>query len=122
MRKLLDQVRALPTAKWPKDDRIDWMLFRSQLEGADFNSRVLQSEKTDPQIYVGECTNGIFSLLKKEYDTPRKRALAATARLRADAGDARAGRTQFAETGQTFRASSRLPPRARSIRFSTTAS
>jgi uncharacterized protein (DUF885 family) len=82
VRKLLDQIRALAAANWPKDDRIDWMLFRSQLEGADFNSRVLQSEKTDPQVYVGECTNGIFSLLKKEYDAPRKRALAATARLK----------------------------------------
>jgi uncharacterized protein (DUF885 family) len=82
VRKLLDQVRAMPGAKWPKDDRIDWMLFRAQLEGADFGSRVLQSEKTDPQLYVGECSNGIFSLLKKEYDTPRNRALAATERLK----------------------------------------
>jgi uncharacterized protein (DUF885 family) len=82
VRKLLGQVRAMAASNWPKDDRIDWMLFRSQLEGADFNSRVLQSEKTDPQLYVGECSNGIFSLLKKEYDTPRTRALAATARLR----------------------------------------
>src|SRR5437868_15389463 len=32
VRKLLDQVRALPAGKWPKDDRIDWMLFRAQLD------------------------------------------------------------------------------------------
>jgi uncharacterized protein (DUF885 family) len=82
IRKLLDQVRAMPGAKWPKEDRIDWMLFRAQLEGYAFGSRVLQSEKTDPQLYVGECSNGIFSLLKKEYDTPRNRALAATERLK----------------------------------------
>jgi uncharacterized protein (DUF885 family) len=82
VRKLLDQVRAMPAAKWPKDDRIDWMLFRSQLENFDFGSRVLQSETKDPQLYVGECTSGIFSLLKKEYDAPRKRALAATERLK----------------------------------------
>jgi Bacterial protein of unknown function (DUF885) len=31
---------------------------------------------------VNECSNGIFSLLKKEYDTPRARALAATARMK----------------------------------------
>src|SRR5438477_8541495 len=43
VRKLLDQVLALPAANWPKDERIDWMLFRSQLEGADFSSRLLQS-------------------------------------------------------------------------------
>jgi uncharacterized protein (DUF885 family) len=82
IRKLLDQVRAMPGAKWPKEDRIDWMLFRAQLEGYEFGSRVLQSEKTDPQLYVGECSNGIFSLLKKEYDTPRNRAVAATERLK----------------------------------------
>jgi uncharacterized protein (DUF885 family) len=82
VRKLLDQVRAMPAAKWPKDDRIDWMLFRSQLEGYDFNNRVLQSETRDPQTYVGECSTGIFSLLKKEYDAPRTRAIAATERLK----------------------------------------
>jgi uncharacterized protein (DUF885 family) len=82
VRKLLDQVRAWPAAKWPKDDRIDWMLFRAQLENADFGARILQSENRDPQLYVGECSNGIFSLLKKEYDAPQKRALAATERLK----------------------------------------
>jgi uncharacterized protein (DUF885 family) len=81
-RKVLDQVRALKTGDWPKDDQIDWLLFRSQLESSEFNDRVLQSEHTNPQVYVGECTNAIFSLLKKEYDTPSKRALAATARLK----------------------------------------
>jgi len=80
--KLLEQVRAISTSNWSKDDRIDWMLFCSQLEGVEFNNRVLQPEKTDPQTYVGECSNGIFSLLKKEYDAPAKRARAATARLK----------------------------------------
>src|SRR5260370_16859221 len=40
-------------------------------------------EHADPQTYVNECSNSIFSLLKKEYDTPRNRALSATARLKA---------------------------------------
>ena len=44
---------------------------------------MIKSEETNPQVYVGEASNAIFSLLKKEYDTPRNRALAATARLRA---------------------------------------
>src|SRR5439155_129592 len=57
-------------------------LFRSQLENVDFGNRVLKFERTNPQVYTGECTSAIFSLLKKEYDTPRKRALAATARLK----------------------------------------
>ena len=72
----------MKTDNWPKDDRIDWILFRAQLENVDFGNRILKFERTNPQVYVGECTDAIFSLLKKEYDTPRKRALAATARLK----------------------------------------
>ena len=79
---LLEKVRAMETLHWSKDDRIDWILFRAQLEDADFANRVLKFEETNPQVYVRECTEGIFYLLRKEYDTPRKRALAATARLR----------------------------------------
>src|SRR6266496_5707345 len=79
---LLEKVRAMKTDNWPKDERIDWILFRAQLEEVEFGNRVLKFERTNPQDYVGDCTNGIFSLLKKEYDTPRNRARAATARLK----------------------------------------
>ncbi|HEV8184669.1 MAG TPA: DUF885 domain-containing protein, partial [Chthoniobacterales bacterium] len=82
VRKVLEQVRAMPTDAWSKDDRIDWLLFRSQLEGAEFSDRVLRFEQTNPQVYIGECSNAIFSLLKKEYDTPAKRAVDATSRLK----------------------------------------
>jgi uncharacterized protein (DUF885 family) len=82
VRSLLDKVRAMKTDSWPKDARIDWILFRAQLESVDFENRILKFEHTNPQTYVGEGTNAIFSLLKKDYDTPKKRALAATARLK----------------------------------------
>ena len=82
VRSLLDKVRAMKTDTWPKDQQIDWILFRAQLENAEFGDRVLKFEFTNPQVYTEECANGIFSLLKKEYDTPRNRALAATARLK----------------------------------------
>jgi len=82
VKEVLAKVRAMPAANWSKDDRTDWLLFRSQLDGVDFFNRVIDFEETDPQTYVNECSNGIFSLLKKNYDTPRNRALAATARLK----------------------------------------
>jgi uncharacterized protein (DUF885 family) len=82
VKEILGKLRAMQTENWGKEDRIDWLLFKSQLEQVDFFNRVMDFEATDPQVYVNECSNGIFSLLKKEYDTPRKRALAATARLR----------------------------------------
>src|SRR2546425_6153687 len=82
VKEVLGKVRLMQTANWSKDDRIDWLLFRSELEGIAFFDRIMDFEETDPQTYVNECSNGIFSLLKKEYDTPRNRSLAATARLK----------------------------------------
>jgi uncharacterized protein (DUF885 family) len=82
IKELLGKVEAMQTSNWAKDDRIDWLLFRSELEGIAFFNRVMDFEATDAQTYVNECSNGIFSLLKKEYDTPKNRAVAATARLK----------------------------------------
>jgi uncharacterized protein (DUF885 family) len=83
VRALLEKVRAMKIDTWPKDEQIDAILFRAQLENIDFGNRVLKFERTNPQTYIGECVSAIFSLLKKEYDTPRKRVLSATARLKA---------------------------------------
>jgi uncharacterized protein (DUF885 family) len=80
---LLAQVSQMRTDAWSKDGRIDWILFRAQLEGTAFFDRVMHSEDSDPQTYVNECSNAIFSLLKKDYDTPGNRARSATARLKA---------------------------------------
>src|SRR5439155_1919570 len=83
VRSLLAQVNAMPAAKWKKDDRIDWLLFRAQLEGVVFFDRVMDFEHSDPQTYVNECSNAIFSMIKEDYDPPRNRALSASARLKA---------------------------------------
>src|SRR2546425_344073 len=81
--ELQAQVRAMPAEGWGKDDRIDWLLFRSQIDTVEFFDRVMDPEATNPQLYVNECSTAIFSLLKKESAPPRARALAATDRLRA---------------------------------------
>jgi uncharacterized protein (DUF885 family) len=78
---LLTQVSALATDGWSKDDRVDRILFQSQLAGVDFFGRKLSPESADPQLYVNECTNALFSLLQKDYASHRTRALAAAARL-----------------------------------------
>jgi uncharacterized protein (DUF885 family) len=79
--ELLRQVRAIDDRAWNKDDRVDRLLFQSQLAYADFFGRELDPESSDPQLYVNECSNGIFSLLQKEYASRRTRARAATSRL-----------------------------------------
>ena len=102
VKEVLAKVRAMQTANWSKDDRIDWLLFRSQLDGIDFFNRVIDFEASDPQTYVNECSNGIFSLLKKEYDTPRNRALAATARLKQMPFVIEQGKGNLTKPGQLY--------------------
>ena len=59
----------------------DHELFGAALEREVFADEVLRRVRRDPQLYVDECLNGIFSLLKKEYDKKAVRARAATGRL-----------------------------------------
>jgi len=78
---LLAQIGSLRTDGLSQDDRIDRLLFESQLARADFFGRRLNFEASNPQIYVDECSNAIFALLEKEYAPRHIRALAATQRL-----------------------------------------
>jgi len=55
----------MKTDNWPKNDRIDWILFGAQLENIDFGDRILKFERTNPQVYVRECTDAIFSAAEK---------------------------------------------------------
>ncbi len=82
VKELLAEVRAMPAGTWSRDDRIDRLLFLSELERVAFFDRVMPPEETDPQLYVNECANAIFSLLKKDFDTPARRIRFATARLK----------------------------------------
>jgi uncharacterized protein (DUF885 family) len=79
--ELLAQVVAINDENWDKDERVDRLLFQSQLASADFFGRELNPEASDPQLYVNECSNSIFSLLQKDYAPSRTRAITATARL-----------------------------------------
>jgi uncharacterized protein (DUF885 family) len=92
----LAQVKAMRTDAWPKEDKIDWLLFRAQLERAVFFDGLLP-ERRDPQKYTSECANAIFSLLKKEYAPGRTRARAATARLKLMPGLLEQGKTNLSE-------------------------
>jgi len=93
--ELRARIRAIPADGWSRNDRVDWLLFRSQIDTVEFFDRVMDAEATDPQLYVNECSNAIFSLIKKEYAPPRARALAATARLRAMPALLEQGRTSL---------------------------
>jgi uncharacterized protein (DUF885 family) len=92
---VLKELDAIDQNGWSKDDRVDRILFQAQLAGVDFFGRQLDPESSDPQLYVNECSNSIFSLLQKEYAPHRVRALAATARLEKMPALLRTGRTNL---------------------------
>ena len=95
--ELLMQVRSLTTDGWSKDDRVDLILFQAELAGVDFFGRRLNPEVSDPQLYVNECTNSIFTLLQKDYAPRRTRALAASARLEQIPALLRTGRANLTQ-------------------------
>jgi uncharacterized protein (DUF885 family) len=95
--ELLATVSSLASDDWSKEDRVDRVLFESQLAAADFFGRRLNPEGRDPQVYVNECTNAIFTLLQKEYAPHRARALAAVSRLEQMPGLLRSARTNLTE-------------------------
>jgi len=76
----------IPATGWGAEDFADHELFAAALERAEFADQVLRRESRDPQLYVEECLNGVFSLLKKEYAPKPVRMRAATARLDAMPG------------------------------------
>ena len=62
---------------------VDYLLTRSDIEGDWWNRTVLQALRRNPSIYEGECSNGIFSLVKRQYADDETRLRAAISRLRA---------------------------------------
>jgi len=92
---MLARVKAWRTTGWSKNDRIDKILFQSQVERDAFFPRVMRPEESDPQVYVNEISNGVFSLLKKEYAPHTTRAMAAASRLEQAPAILRLGRSNL---------------------------
>ncbi len=84
LRAYRDQLAALlPPAGASAHDRVDYLLVRADLEGDWWSRTVLRSLQRNPSVYEGECSNGIFSIVNRQYASDEVRVRAAIARLRA---------------------------------------
>lgn len=63
--------------------RVDYLLVRANLEGDWWSRVVLRPLQRNPSVYEGECSNGIFSIVKRQYASDEVRLRDAIARLRA---------------------------------------
>jgi uncharacterized protein (DUF885 family) len=79
---VIEYLGAMDAQHWDKQDYVDFLLFRAQVEGDYFMDRILAAPARNPQIYVNECSNAIFSLLKKEYAPRAVRMNTAISRLK----------------------------------------
>jgi uncharacterized protein (DUF885 family) len=84
LRAYRNQLAALlPPSGASAHDRVDYLLVRADLEGDWWARAVLRSLQRNPSVYEGECSNGIFSIVKRQYASNEVRVRDAIARLRA---------------------------------------
>ncbi len=84
LRRYRSELLALqPASGASAHERVDYLLIRSNLEGDWWDRSVLRGLQRNPSIYEGECSNGIFSIVKRRYASDDTRLRAAIARLRA---------------------------------------
>jgi uncharacterized protein (DUF885 family) len=77
----LARLEGADAGAWTPDDQVDLALLRAHIRRVIFDESVLRRWRRDPGLYVDECANAIFSLLKKEYAPRPQRARSAIERL-----------------------------------------
>jgi hypothetical protein len=95
LRRLQQRLAALDPTAWPREQRIDYELVRAQLNGMDFDIRVLQPWVRDPAFYQsiwteqsdtpeheGPAHHGIVELWQYSFPLDRKEEQKLSAQLR----------------------------------------
>lgn len=83
-------------------ERVDYVLIRANLEGDWWGRTVLRGLQRNPSIYEGECSNGIFSIIKRRYASDDVRLGDAIARLKACPRVLAQGRANLTQTVREF--------------------
>ncbi len=103
LRAYRNQLAALlPPTGASAHDRVDYLLVRADLEGDWWARTVLRSLQRNPSVYEGECSNGIFSIVKRQYASDEVRVRDAIARLRACPHVLDQGRANLTQTVREF--------------------
>ena len=76
-------VKLVPQSDASPHDQVNYLLLRSQIEGAWFSEFVLKANQRNPTVYEGLCSEGIFSLIKKPFASEDVRLQDAIARMHA---------------------------------------
>ncbi len=103
LRQFRDELAALqPSSDASPHERVDYLLVRADLEGDWWNRTVLRSLERNPSVYEGECANGIFSIVKRQYASDDVRVRDAIGRLRACPRVLKQGEANLTDTVREF--------------------
>ncbi|MBV9402876.1 MAG: DUF885 domain-containing protein [Candidatus Eremiobacteraeota bacterium] len=94
--------RLVPPADASVHDQVNYLLMRANIEGAWWTETVLKPNERNPSVYEGECSNGIFSLLKKPFAPVEVRVRDAIGRLRACRGVLEQGKANLTDAVREF--------------------
>ncbi|RMB63944.1 hypothetical protein EAX61_00755 [Dokdonia sinensis] len=56
-KELQSQLKAIDTSNWPVNQQVDWMIIWAEMNGYDFNQRVLKPWTRDPAFYKAVWSN-----------------------------------------------------------------
>ncbi|MBV8433268.1 MAG: DUF885 domain-containing protein [Candidatus Eremiobacteraeota bacterium] len=103
LRAFRDELAQLkPAEDAGRHDVVDYLLVRSDIEGDWWGRTVLKGLSRNPSVYEGECSNGIFSLVKKPFASDEVRVRDAIARLKACPGVLEQGKANLTDTVREF--------------------
>ncbi len=103
LRAFRNELAALqPAGGASAHERVDYLLIRAGIEGDWWGRTVLRGLQRNPSIYEGECSNGIFSIVKRQYASDEIRIRAAIARLRSCPRVLEQGKANLTDTVREF--------------------
>ncbi|MGN7724581.1 DUF885 domain-containing protein [Luteimonas sp. 22616] len=80
-KKILAQLDAMDVSKLSRENQVDALILRNQLQGDIWNTETFQSWAWDPQVYNGLAGGAIYNLMAREFAPMPQRLKSATARM-----------------------------------------
>jgi uncharacterized protein (DUF885 family) len=80
-RQLLTELDALDAAQLGRENQVDALILRNQLQSDIWNTETLQAWAWDPQVYSGLAGGAIYNLMARDFAPVPERLKAATARM-----------------------------------------
>lgn len=79
--KLLAELDAIDTARLSRENQVDALILRNQLQGTLWDLKTMQSWAWDPQVYSGLAGGAIYGLMAREFAPMPQRLKSAAARM-----------------------------------------